>query len=174
MAKTLTNLSVGKTYAVTTPNGCTVTDANGYTVKQIEAGKQGFFTAQTPQVELSDDDAVCTLTFNRAPAEDGGNGGGGASAPTPEPLPASGGLKHGHVYLATATAGLDLSAVTVETYGTAELWVDYTAGSVTLGAWVWPDDDEPSAWTAGNRYCLVLRNDGAATLAAVNYNYTTA
>lgn len=78
-------------------------------------------------------------------------------------------LKHQHVYLATVLDSLDLSGVTVEEYGTCELWMDYTAGSVTLGAWTWPDGDEPSTWTAGNRYCLVLRNDGLGLLASVNY-----
>lgn len=173
MAKTLTNLSVGKTYAVTTPNGCTVTDGNGYTVKQIDAGKQGFFTAQTPQVELSDDSAVCTLTFNRAPAEDGGNGGGGASAPTPEPLPASGELKHGHVYLATATAGLDISALTVEEYGTCELWLDYVSGSVTWPAALWWVEGNAPTLEAGKSYAIALRNDGVKLRANIQYEDTT-
>lgn len=48
----------------------------------------------------------------------------------------------------------------------------YTNGSVTLGEWVWPDDDEPTSFESGKRYCIVLRNDGVKTLASVSYSYT--
>ncbi|MCQ2370471.1 MAG: hypothetical protein MJ058_00270 [Akkermansia sp.] len=87
-------------------------------------------------------------------------------------------LKNGLAYIVAAddaAEGTDLSALEVEPYATAELWIDYTAGSVDLPAWVWPDGGAPSGWTctAGkvHRFCIVLRNDGAATLAAVNYDY---
>ena len=75
MSTTYTGLSVGKTYAVTSPNGCTVTDAQGNQVTTIEAGKQGFFTAQTPAVVVDDDSALVTRSFDVAPASQGSGGG---------------------------------------------------------------------------------------------------
>lgn len=183
-------MTVGKTYAVTSASGCTVTLANGVQLT-LEAG-QDYFTPNTPDVVISDDDATLTLLFNHAPGRRGSGGSvtidpaptqgsenavssGGVytalralPAPVPEPLGATTTLKHGHVYTLAVAGDTDLSALGVELYGTAELWIDYTAGSVTLGTWVWPDDDEPSSWEAGNRYCIVLRNDGD-TIASVNY-----
>ena len=99
------------------------------------------------------------------------SGGGAPAAPVPEPLGTTTTLKHGHVYTLAVAENTDLSALSVELYGTAELWVDYTAGSITLPEWTWPDLDEPQVWAGGRRYCLVLVNDGTATLAAVNYDY---
>lgn len=82
-------------------------------------------------------------------------------------------LKHAHIYTLAVTTDIDISALSVELNGTAELWIDYTNGSVTLGEWVWPDDDEPTSFESGKRYCIVLRNDGVKTLASVSYSYTS-
>lgn len=57
----------GKTYAVTSPNGCTVTTEDGLTLAEIEAGKQGYFVAVGSKVVLSDDSAILTQLFNLAP-----------------------------------------------------------------------------------------------------------
>lgn len=72
----------GKTYAVTSPNGCTVTTENGLTLAEIEAGKQGYFVAVSGKVLLSDEAAVLTQLFKSAPQQRlailgvlGGNGG---------------------------------------------------------------------------------------------------
>lgn len=57
----------GKTYAVTSPNGCTVTTEDGLTLAVIEAGTQGFFVAVSGSVVLSDDSAIKTEVFKLAP-----------------------------------------------------------------------------------------------------------
>ena len=189
MATTHTNLTVGKTYAVTSASGCTVTLANGVEVT-LQAG-QDYFTPDTPEVVISDDDATLVLLFNHAPGRRGSGGyvtidpaptqgsenavsSGGVytalralPAPVPEPLGTTTTLKHGHVYTLEVSADTDLSALGVELYGTAELWIDYTAGSVDVSGWEW-QEDAPDNWEAGKRYCIVLRNDGD-TIATVNY-----
>lgn len=78
MATTHTNLTVGKSYAVTSPNDCTVTDGDGVQVCEVKGGTQGFFVAQTTEATLSDNNARLTLVFKGAPAL-GGNGDGGAA-----------------------------------------------------------------------------------------------
>ena len=95
------------------------------------------------------------------------SGGGAPAAPVPEPLGTTTTLLHGHVYTLAVAEDTDLSALGVELYGTAELWVDYTAGSVDVSGWEW-QEDAPDNWEAGKRYCIVLRNDGD-TIATVNY-----
>ena len=72
----------GKTYAVTSPNGCTVTTEDGMTLAEVEAGKQGYFVAVSGKVQLSDDSAILTQLFKLAPYQKlrllgvvGGNGG---------------------------------------------------------------------------------------------------
>lgn len=77
----------GKNYAVTSPNGCTVTTEDGLTLAEVEAGKQGYFVAVSGKVELSDDAAVLTQVFKLAPCQKlrllgvvGGNTGGGLPA----------------------------------------------------------------------------------------------
>lgn len=62
----------GKTYAVTSANGCTVTTEDGTTLVEAEAGKQSYFVATGGKVQLSDDSAILTEVFKGAP------GGGGA------------------------------------------------------------------------------------------------
>lgn len=57
----------GRTYAVTSPNGCTVTTEDGLTLAEVEAGKQGYFVAVSGKVLLSDEAAVLTQVFKLAP-----------------------------------------------------------------------------------------------------------
>lgn len=57
----------GKTYAVTSPNGCTVTTEDGTTLVEAEAGKQAYFVAVGGKVVLSDDSAILTQVFKLAP-----------------------------------------------------------------------------------------------------------
>lgn len=89
MATTHTNLTVGKSYAVTSPNDCTVTDGDGVQVCEVKGGTQGFFVAQTTEATLSDNNARLTLVFKGAPAL-GGNGDGGAQAAAASAEAASG------------------------------------------------------------------------------------
>ena len=107
MATTHTNLTVGKTYAVTSASGCTVTLANGVQLT-LEAG-QDYFTPDTPDVVISDDDATLVLLFNHAP---GRRGSGGSVAIDPSPTQGStNAVSSGGVYTAlqgkqdTLTAG---------------------------------------------------------------------
>lgn len=200
MATTHTNLTVGKSYAVTSPNDCTVTDGDGVQVCEVKGGTQGFFVAQTTEATLSDNNARLTLVFKGAPAL-GGNGGGGSvtidpaptqgsdnavssggvytalralPAPVPEPLGATTTLLHGHVYTLAVAGDTDLSALGVELYGTAELWVDYTAGSVVWPTlWSWVDGIVPT-FTAGTRYFVRVWSDGVAVIAKLEYSYTNA
>lgn len=79
----------GKTYAVTSPNGCTVTTEDGLTLAEIEAGKQGYFVAVGGKVLLSDDSAILTQVFSGALIA-GGNGGGGGKATGEKVLPLEG------------------------------------------------------------------------------------
>ena len=57
----------GKTYAVTSANGCTVTTPDGTTLVEAEAGKQAYFVAVGGKVVLSDDGAILTQFFKLAP-----------------------------------------------------------------------------------------------------------
>lgn len=59
----------GKTYAVTSKTGCTVTTEDGLTLAEVEAGKQGYFVAVSSTVLLSDDSAVLTQLFKLAPQQ---------------------------------------------------------------------------------------------------------
>lgn len=72
----------GKTYVVTSPNGCTVTQHAGkatiYT--KVPAHVQTLVVAQTSKLEISDDYAVVTEVFNLAPAPAGQGEGGGLPA----------------------------------------------------------------------------------------------
>lgn len=202
MATVHTNLTVGKTYAVTSANGCTVTLANGVEV-ELQAG-QDYFTPDTPEVTVSDDTATVVQVFNHAPARRGGGGSvtidpaptqgsdnavssGGVytalrelPAPTPEPLGTTTTLLHGHVYTLAVAADTNLSALSVAQYATCELWIDYTAGSVTWPALYWldgsssdaqHDHDVPPDMSAVGRYRVTLRNEGSGvTYANVAYS----
>ena len=59
----------GKTYAVTSQNGCTVTTEDGTTLVEAEAGKQAYFVAVGGKVTLSDDAAIVTQVFKLAPQQ---------------------------------------------------------------------------------------------------------
>ncbi|MBR4311454.1 MAG: hypothetical protein IKW19_05950 [Akkermansia sp.] len=68
--------TIGKMYAVTSAAGCTVTTPDGLPICTVEAGTQGYFTAPTSTVEVDDDAALLTATFNRAALALGLLGGG--------------------------------------------------------------------------------------------------
>lgn len=53
-------LTIGKTYAVTSTNGCTVSLVDGTAVLTVQPGIQGIFTAPAGSVTLSDDAAILT------------------------------------------------------------------------------------------------------------------
>ena len=192
MATVHTNLTVGKTYVVTSANGCTVTLANGVEVT-LQAG-QDYFTPDTPDVTVSDDTATVVQTFNHAPARRGGGGSvtvdpaptqGSANAvssggvytalralpaPTPEPLGTTTTLLHDHVYTVVAAGtALDFSAVTLGDNATSEVWVDVGAEtSIEWPGFYWVGTDSPDAppdMSAAGRYRLELRNEGAVTYA---------
>lgn len=92
-------------------------------------------------------------------------------------------LRHGRVYRIQVTSGtVDLSGVTVESMATAELYIDYTAGTLVLPAWWWLDgmsstdgDHDIPPWgqdmEAGHRYVVTVRNDGRKTVANLAYDY---
>ena len=102
------------------------------------------------------------------------SGGGAPSAPVPEPLGTTTTLLHDHVYTLAVAEDTDLSALGVELYGSAELWIDYTAGSVTWPTlWSWVDDIVPS-FTASNRYFVRVWSDGHAVIAKLEYSYANA
>lgn len=53
----------GKTYAVTSPNGCTVTTEDGKLILTVKAGVQDYFVAPSGKVIVSDDAASVTENF---------------------------------------------------------------------------------------------------------------
>ncbi len=101
------------------------------------------------------------------------SGGGAPAAPVPEPLGTTTTLLHGHVYTLAVSADTDLSALGVELYGTAELWIDYTAGSVTWTTGLWWAEGSAPTLTAGKSYAIALRNDGVKLRANVQYEDDT-
>lgn len=160
----------GYVYVVTAETTTTVTDAHGLNLT-VQAGQQAQLVASGDTVELTGSATLTqlrTANFNQPAAQ-----GGGGQAPTPEPLPASGALKHQHIYQATATDGLDLSALSVEEYGTCELWLDYVSGSVTWPAALWWVEGDAPTLEAGKSYAIAIRNDGVKLRANVQYEDTT-
>ena len=101
------------------------------------------------------------------------SGGGAPSAPVPEPLGTTTTLLHGHVYTLAVVENTDLSALGVELYGTAELWVDYTAGSVTWPTGLWWVEGSAPTLEADKSYAIALRNDGVKLRANVQYEDDT-
>ena len=106
------------------------------------------------------------------------NGG----APQPLDLTSTEPLKNGHVYTLAVAADTDLSALTVKQYATCELWLDYTAGSVTWPTLYWldgtssdaqHDHDVPPDMSAVGRYRVTLRNEGSGVTYA-NMAYSSA
>lgn len=199
MATLHRTLTVGKTYVVTSANGCTVTLANGVEVT-LQAG-QDYFTPDTPDVTVSDDTATVVQTFNHAPARRGGGGSvtidpaptqgspnavrsGGVytalrelPAPTPETLEDDTAMKHGGVYtVAAAGTALDYSDVTLAAdYASAEIWVTCTATTTVTwpDSWSWVDGVVPPC-QAGNRYFVRVWSDGHAVIAELKYSYANA
>lgn len=123
MATTHTNLTVGKSYAVTSPNDCTVTDGDGVQVCEVKGGTQGFFVAQTTEATLSDNNARLTLVFKGAPAL-GGNGDGGAQAAAASAEAASG----------SAAAAADSASEASDSASDAQLHADRAEGVVQAHA----------------------------------------
>ena len=93
-------------------------------------------------------------------------------APVPEPLGTTTTLLHGHVYTLAVAADTDLSALTVELYATCELWLDYSAGSVTWPTGLWWAEGSAPTLAAGKSYAIALRNDGVKLRANVQYEDT--
>lgn len=61
------NTQTGRTYAVTSTAGCSVTDAAGLTLCSVDAGTQGYFVATTNTATITGDDAAAvTMLFNNA------------------------------------------------------------------------------------------------------------
>lgn len=56
----------GKSYVVSSAEGCTVTDKNGVVLCTQEAGSQAVFVATTDSVTLDNANAYITATFNDA------------------------------------------------------------------------------------------------------------
>lgn len=85
-------------------------------------------------------------------------------------------LKHKKTYtipmVSKTNLELDLSTYSPEPYGTSEIWIDYSSGSIITGSdWVWTSGSAPTSWKSNMRYCLILRNDGVKTLAHIDYSY---
>ena len=94
-------------------------------------------------------------------------------APTPEPLGTTTTLLHGHVYTLAVAADTNLSSLAVAEYATCELWLDYTAGSVTWPQGLWWAEGSAPTLAAGKSYAIALRNDGVKMRANVQYEDTT-
>ena len=58
----------GKTYAVRSADGCTITDINGDLIKECAAG-QDYFVADVSRIFVSDDNAKVQQVFNLAPQQ---------------------------------------------------------------------------------------------------------
>lgn len=170
----------GVGYCVTAKTDATVTDGNGLSLS-VDAGAQAVFVASGSGVEY--DPEACTIVqvrgnFNMPSA--GSGGGGQPVAPVPEPLGTTTTLLHGHVYTRAVAEDTDLSALSVAQYATCELWLDYTAGSVTWPTLYWldgtssdaqHDHDVPPDMSAVGRYRVTLRNEGSGvTYANVAYS----
>lgn len=65
------SVTTGKSYAVSTPEECTVTSADGTIITQCLAGEQTVFIAPCTEIEISSDKATVTASFKSASA--GGN-----------------------------------------------------------------------------------------------------
>lgn len=165
-------------YVLTCTTACTVTavDAWGTTHTLIapETAGQHVFLSIADKISISDESAIISGPFAKAPVLLGtaGSGGGGASGPVaPADIPADGVLKGGKTYIVTVTDGLDLSALAVEDYAACWLWLDYVSGSVTWPAdWSWVDNIAPDGLAAG-RYFVRLLSDGVAVIAKLMYSY---
>lgn len=101
------------------------------------------------------------------------NDQGGAVTPTFITLTPTTEVKHGKTYKAQPQTGVsDFSNITVEQYGTSEIWFEITnVTAVTLPSdWSWVDNIVP-AFVANNRYLIEVRSDGYAIIAKLKYSY---
>lgn len=101
------------------------------------------------------------------------NDQGGAVTPTFITLTPTTEVKHGKTYKAYPQTGAsDFSNITVEQYGTSEIWFEITnVTAVTLPSdWSWVDNIEPQ-FVANNRYLVEVKSDGYAIIAKLKYSY---
>lgn len=89
-------------------------------------------------------------------------------------IPRTGILRAGHRYVITAVDNLDLSNITVEGQGTAELWMDWTYGveGVVFPVAYWLDSGDPAVPPQPNatgRYHYTLRHEGNRLIAGLSY-----
>lgn len=121
--------TIGKMYAVTSAAGCTVTTPDGLPICTVEAGTQGYFTAPTSTVEVDDDAALLTATFNRAASALGLLGGGVNSS-----FPA--GYLRAEFLESTGTQYIDPDLYTRELYNGVSLTLRVDAGRTAyIGAY---------------------------------------
>lgn len=104
----------------------------------------------------------------------------------PQTLKVNDFIKNDKKYLLTADGDADYSAITMEDYARAEIWMDYTSGKIT-----WPSNlvwstttlvaiknNEPYAvngepeWIENTRYFISLVNDSNRIVAKVTESYT--
>lgn len=93
-------------------------------------------------------------------------------------LPTDNVLINNHRYLlpVASSGSLNLASITVEPFGTAELWVDAAAGaSIVWPDWSWLDGHVPDSIPSVNtRYAIEATNDGRAVVAKLKYSYNYA
>lgn len=93
-------------------------------------------------------------------------------------LPTDNVLINNHRYLLpVASSGtLNLASITVEPFGTVELWVDAAAGSSTVWPdWSWLDGyAPPNIPEVDTRYAIEATNDGRTVVAKLKYSYNYA
>ena len=97
-------------------------------------------------------------------------------APLPTALTPTTAMKHGGVYTVESSgSALVFSAVTIEDYNAARVWVDYNgAGGITWPSWSWrTEDGAPPEFDFFHRYKITVENDGLLTRAAVDDSYAT-
>lgn len=82
-------------------------------------------------------------------------------------------VKHAGVYTATVAGALNLSALTVENYAEAWLWLDFVSGNVSFpSSWKWVDGNAPSMSIQG-RYFIKVLSDGVNVIAKLVYPTNT-
>ncbi len=155
----VTHASGATTLALTATTAGKAANAIVYTSTGCFGGetvKQGSTTRGKDAVEQTDYEVIL-------------NGG----APQPLDLTSTEPLKNGHVYTLAVAADTDLSALTVKQYATCELWLDYTAGSVTWPTGLWWAEGSAPTLEAGKSYAIALRNDGVKLRANMQYEDDT-
>lgn len=93
-------------------------------------------------------------------------------------VPADNILINNHRYLlpVASSGSLNLVSITVEPFGTVELWVDAAAGSSTVWPdWSWLDGHvPPNIPEVDTRYAIEATNDGRTVVAKLKYSYSYA